>query len=160
MEHKLTPLSRILSRHRDDLEDDDELQVGESPAELLKRLGLKNPHDLPAFHVSKPPLPDPRDNMALARWFVKFVRQNFLPRFLGGGFTQLEADAMLGDGHTSVDMSRVESRREMSRLRDRMTRLADRLDPIADEDKLNKERLEHLRARMAEMSGTRRGRHP
>ena len=154
MEHKLTPLAEILAKHRED-EEDDELRVGEKPADLLKRLGLKNPHDLPAFHASNPPPANPLDNNAIALWFIKFCRQNFLPRFLGGGFTQLEADAMLGDGSTPVDMSRAQTRRDMARLRDRMTRLANKLDPSVyevsgPEDNDYEERLRQFRARVAE----------
>lgn len=163
MENKLTPLAEILSKHRDD-EEDVELKVGEKPADLLRRLGLKNAHDLPAFQASNPPPANPQDNNAMARWFVKFVRQNFLPSFLGGGFTQLEYDAMLGDGNTTVDMSRADTRREMSRLRDRMTRLANRLDPSVYEASVTEadayeERLKQFRARIAE-TGPRRGMKP
>ncbi|MEG0922877.1 MAG: hypothetical protein RSD57_17350 [Comamonas sp.] len=144
MKHTLTPLAQILSRHREDLEDD-ELEVGETPAETLKRLGLKRPDELPEFR-SMPALPTSASADEIQKAIARLIRQYLLPKFLGGGFTNIEIEAMLDDEDSPIERDQAKTQVEMSKLQTRLTQFADKWDPLAADDSAYVEQLERIRA--------------
>lgn len=134
-------MTAVLLRRRD-APDADKARAGETPADLLKRLGLKGVEQLPEFKSSFPPAATPANNEDISKWAARFIRQHLLPRFMGGGFSQLELDALLGPRATTVEVSQQDNRQLKKALLRRLTTFADRWDPQHDETWL--ERMDHI----------------
>ena len=134
-------MTALLLRRRD-TPDVDKARAGETPAALLKRLGLKGVEQLPEFRSSFPPAATPTNNEELAKWAARFIRQHLLPRFLGGGYSQLELDALMGPQGTTVEVNQQDNRQLKKQLLRRLTTFADRWDPQHNENW--RERMDHI----------------
>ena len=135
------PITAFLLRRRD-APDADKARAGETPADVLKRLGLKGVEQLPEFRSAFPPAATPANNEDISKWAARFIRQHLLPRFMGGGFSQLELDALAGPQATTIQVSQQDNRRLKKQLLRRLTTFADRWDPQHNQNYL--ERMDHI----------------
>jgi hypothetical protein len=141
-------MTALLLQHRND-QAADKARAGETPADLLKRLGLKGAEQLPEFKSSFPPAATPANNEDISKWAARFIRQHLLPRFLGGGFNQLELDALVSPENTTIGQNQGENRRLKKQLLSRLTQFADRWDPPLDENwSARIDHIERLRERL------------
>ncbi|GKS85494.1 hypothetical protein AVMA1855_15100 [Acidovorax sp. SUPP1855] len=141
-------MTALLLQHRD-AQGFDRAKAGETPADLLKRLGLKGAEELPEFRSSFPPAATPSNDEDISRWAARFIRQHLLPRFMGGGYSQLELDALVGPQATTVEVNQKDNRQLKKQLLRRLTTFADRWDPQHDENWLGRmDHIERLRERL------------
>ena len=134
-------MTTVLLRRRD-VSDADKARAGETPADVLKRLGLKGVEQLPEFRSAFPPAATPANHEDISKWAARFIRQHLLPRFMGGGFSQLELDALAGPQATTIQVSQQDNRRLKKQLLRRLTTFADRWDPQHNQNYL--ERMDHI----------------
>jgi len=153
-------VTALLLRRRDD-PNASKARPGETPAELFRRLGLKGAEELPEFKSSFPPVATPANNEDISRWAARFIRQYLLPRFLGGGHTQLELDTLAGPKGTPVEINQQNNRQLKNQLLRRLTSFADRWDPQHDELWMErKDHIERLRERLASQPPSAEGPRP
>ncbi len=82
-------------------------------------------------------------------WAARFIRHHLLPRFLGGGYSQLELDALVGPENTTVGLNQGKNRRLKKQLLSRLTQFADQWDPQLDENwSARLDHIERLRERL------------
>ena len=134
-------MTAILLQNRD-IQAADKARSGETPADVLKRLGLKGVEQLPEFRSSFPPAATSMNHEDISKWAARFIRQHLLPRFLGGGYSQLELDALMGPQATTVEVNQQDNRQLKKQLLRRLSTFADRWDPQHNENWL--ERMDHI----------------
>ena len=130
-------MTTVLLRRRD-VSDADKARAGETPADVLKRLGLKGVEQLPEFRSSFPPVATSTNHEDISKWAARFI----LPRFLGGRYSQLELDALMGPQATTVEVNQQDNRQLKKQLLRRLSTFADRWDPQHNENWL--ERMDHI----------------
>lgn len=139
MKLELPPLEKLLDRYNDPETD---VRRGETTAELMKRLGLKNWDTKPELRPVLPPMHISHSE-SLEEYIQKLGKR--IRQWLFGR-NDLELAELAGIGNTPAELALTENKQELAKLKTRLTKFADRWDPQQADDPVYLEQLERIRA--------------